>query len=200
MREKGQRHMTAYTRAIQTVLPSGAALLVSLYIGVAGLMAARALATVTPVLDSPTTNGGFIYDKIHFRDLQSVKEFIAERRIIRFAPWVFSVGNDGVLFFGCLGFGMFGGASRWLWQNQSGRSVTQNGAARMLLGGVVGVIAWALGLTLPSVFLGDRGPVALIGIALLAGVFSELFYVGLRRAAARIFGAGAKGNANGANA
>lgn len=180
------RHVGQYV-AIVAWLVLGA------YLGVAAWMGMRTL-QATSVRDNPANAGGrqYEYDGLVFRDEQSVREFLQERRSTRVAPWIFELPEELIPLVACLGFGVLGGAAQLMKTAKSTNALLPGRLlfAEPILGGVIGLMVVLLAWAIPALLTTAKVPLrpeSVIALALCGGAFSDRAWGWLERLGQTVF-------------
>lgn len=159
-----------------------------IYFGVGGITLINASNDMEKTLKTTDTSkgGSVIYDKIPFKNIQEVKNYISSKKNDNIKKWMFYVDVPdflSMIITGC-SFGMLGTIISILYSLAFGGAKLDELKifSQPLLGMMIGLMVMAISYLIPSLLKTDTAtdnninPLSLMFFCLFAGIYSKDFY------------------------
>lgn len=158
-------------------------LLIGLYIGIAGWMGSRVFEESEVKVSDAANSQSYEYDGIRFQREQDLKVFLLNESAIKWFPWIFEIPVPPLLI-AAMGFGILGGIGGTLKKVviDKRKFLSLYLIVEPLFACVIACVFFFLSFILPAVLTTGNytaRPEALIGFALLGGIFSRQVYIWL---------------------
>jgi hypothetical protein len=156
----------------------------ALYLGIAGWVGSRVLASASEKIKIDTNSQILEYDGITFKTEHDLKVVLLRESVIEWFPWVLAAPVPPS-FFAAIGFGMLGGVGALLRKNFISKKefLSLPIVVEPLFACIIGTMLFFLSFLLPAILTTNSNPrpEALVGFSLLGGFFSEQTYDWLRK-------------------